>query len=195
MSLLAQKVHVTCFFKSRSLSLLCNFPYKISAVFKSYCVQNMQASLVAQRERIRRQCRRCGFDPWVGEIPWRRKWQTTPIFLPGKSYGQRSMAGYIQSTGLQESDTAEQLHHHQYRKYYIKNCWSLVWQIPHGATKPMCHDYWACLLEPARWLLELMPESPCSAKKEPRAPQLESSPHSPQLEKSLQATSSTAKNK
>jgi len=30
------------------------------------------------------QCRRCGFDPWVGKIPWRRKWQPTPVFLPGK---------------------------------------------------------------------------------------------------------------
>ena len=40
------------------------------------------------------QCRRCGFDAWVGKIPWRRKWQLTPVFLPGKSHGQRSLAGY-----------------------------------------------------------------------------------------------------
>ena len=43
------------------------------------------------------QCRRhkrCGFDPWGRKIPWRRKWQPTPIFLPGKFHGQRSMAGY-----------------------------------------------------------------------------------------------------
>ena len=33
------------------------------------------------------------FDPWVRKIPWRRKWQPTP-FLPGKSHGQRSLAGY-----------------------------------------------------------------------------------------------------
>ena len=38
------------------------------------------------------QCRRHGFDPWVGKIPWRRRWQPTPVFLPGKSYGQRSLA-------------------------------------------------------------------------------------------------------
>ena len=31
------------------------------------------------------QCRRCGFDPWVGKIPWRRKWKPTLVFLPGKS--------------------------------------------------------------------------------------------------------------
>ena len=40
------------------------------------------------------QCRRPRFNPWVGRIPWRRKWQPTPVFLPGKSHGQRSLAGY-----------------------------------------------------------------------------------------------------
>ena len=40
------------------------------------------------------QWRRGGFDPWVGKIPWRRKWQPTLVFLPGKSHGQRSLAGY-----------------------------------------------------------------------------------------------------
>ena len=39
------------------------------------------------------QCRRCGFDPWVGKIPWKRKWQPTPVFLPEKFYGQRSPVG------------------------------------------------------------------------------------------------------
>ena len=38
-----------------------------------------------------RRCRRPGFDPWVGKIPWNRKWQPTPIFLPGKFYGPRSL--------------------------------------------------------------------------------------------------------
>ena len=40
------------------------------------------------------QCRRCRVHPWVGKIPWRRKWQPTPAFLPGESHGQRSLAGY-----------------------------------------------------------------------------------------------------
>ena len=34
---------------------------------------------------------RLGFDSWVGKIPWGRKWQPTPVFLPGKSHGQRSL--------------------------------------------------------------------------------------------------------
>ena len=40
------------------------------------------------------QCKRCGFDPWVGKIPWWRKWQPTPELLLGKSHGQRSLMGY-----------------------------------------------------------------------------------------------------
>jgi len=40
------------------------------------------------------QCRRHRFDPWVGKIPRRRRWQPTPGFLPGKSQGQRSLEGY-----------------------------------------------------------------------------------------------------
>ena len=45
-----------------------------------------------------------GFDPSLRTIPWRRKWQPTPLFLPGKSHGQRSLVGYSLS-GCKESDT------------------------------------------------------------------------------------------
>ena len=41
-----------------------------------------------------RRLRRHGFNSWVGKTPWRRKWQLTPVFLPGESHGQRSLAGY-----------------------------------------------------------------------------------------------------
>ena len=40
------------------------------------------------------QCRRLEFNPWVREFPWRRKWQPTPVFLPGKSHGQRNLVSY-----------------------------------------------------------------------------------------------------
>ena len=40
------------------------------------------------------QCRRCGFNPRFGNIPWRRKWHPTPVFVPGKSHGQKSLVGY-----------------------------------------------------------------------------------------------------
>ena len=50
--------------------------------------------------------RRLEFDPWVGKIPWRRKWQPTPIFLPGKSQGQR----------IQRATVLEQLNNRRRKK-------------------------------------------------------------------------------
>ena len=43
--------------------------------------------------RICLQCRRPGFNPWVGKIPWKRAWEPIPVFLPGESNGQRSLVG------------------------------------------------------------------------------------------------------
>ena len=40
------------------------------------------------------QCRRLGFDSWVGKIPWKMEWLPTPEFLPGECHGQRSLTGY-----------------------------------------------------------------------------------------------------
>ena len=50
--------------------------------------------------------KRCGFDFWVGKMPWRRKWPPTPVFLSGESHGQRSLVGYS-SWGRRESDTTK----------------------------------------------------------------------------------------
>ena len=68
-------------------------------------------SLVAQRLKHLLQSQRAGFNPWVGKIPWRRKWQPTPVFLPGKYHGQTSLVGYS-PWGREESDMTEQLHFH-----------------------------------------------------------------------------------
>ena len=57
-----------------------------------------------------RRQKRCGFDPCVRKIPWRRTWQPTPVFLPGESHGQKSLVG----CGPQchkESDTTEATEH------------------------------------------------------------------------------------
>ena len=51
-----------------------------------------------------------GFNAWVWKIPWRREWQPTPVFLPGESHGQGSLAGYS-PWGLKESDMTEALKH------------------------------------------------------------------------------------
>ena len=51
---------------------------------------------------------RLSFDLWVRKIPWRRKWQPTPVLLPGESHGQRSLVGYSPE-GHKESDATERL--------------------------------------------------------------------------------------
>ena len=55
-------------------------------------------------------CRGHGFHLWVGKIPWRRKWQHTPIFLPGKFHGQRSLVGYS-PWGRKQLDTPKHAAH------------------------------------------------------------------------------------
>ena len=63
-------------------------------------------SVVKKKKYSACQCKRCGFDPWVRNIPWSRKWQPTPVFLPGKMHGQRSLEGYS-PWGCQESNMTE----------------------------------------------------------------------------------------
>ena len=61
-----------------------------------------------------------GFNPWIGKIPWRRAWQPTPVFLPGESYGQRSLAGNS-PWGHKDLDMTEAIEH---------ACTSLLNQLP-----------------------------------------------------------------
>ena len=73
------------------------------------------------------QCRRCKrhrFDPWVGKIPWKRKWQPTPVFLPGKFREKRSLVGYS-PWGHKESDVL--MPHYHSPCVCILSCFSRVW--------------------------------------------------------------------
>ena len=83
-----------------SLSPLVFFP-------SSFSLCPFGASLVAQMVKNQPETK-SGFDPWVGKIPWRTKWQATAVFLPGECHGQRSLVGYS-PWGHKESDTTEQL--------------------------------------------------------------------------------------
>ena len=57
----------------------------------------------------------CKFEPWIGQIPWRRKWQPTPVFLPGKFHGQRNLVGSSPwGHRVQHDWAAEQLCTHTY---------------------------------------------------------------------------------
>jgi len=50
-----------------------------------------------------RKCKRCGLNPWVEKMPWSRKWQPAPVFLPGKFHGQRSWWATVHG-GCKESE-------------------------------------------------------------------------------------------
>ena len=73
-------------------------------------------------ESVCLQCRRPGFNPWVGKNSWRRKWQPTPVLLPGESHGWRSLVGYS-PWGRKESDMTGRLH-------FLSFSFSLVAQKP-----------------------------------------------------------------
>ena len=89
--------------------------------------------------RIHLQCRTCGHHPWMRKIPWRRKWQPTPVFLPGKSCGQRSLAGYSPWGHKVRHDWAtEPLH--------LRSGWG-----PGKSHRESCN--W----KPGIWLLDLSP--------------------------------------
>ena len=85
------------------------------------------------------QCRRCGFNPWVGKIPWRRKWQPAPVFLPGKSHRQRSLAG-CSPWGRKESDTTERLNNNNNLNENILNK-HLTFQAGRILMKPKQLDW------------------------------------------------------
>ena len=78
----------------------------LKSLLQNHC---LKASIPSgsDSKKICLQCRRPSFSPWVREIPWRKEWQATPVFLPGQSHGQRSLVGY--SPGVRkEWDMTEQ---------------------------------------------------------------------------------------
>ena len=103
------------------LTLPCERGNYISAVFAFYanssevsCFLSSLFVLFYRDSDGKSVCQQCGrprFDPWVGKIPWRRKWQPTPVLLPGKSHGGRSLVGYS-PWGHKEMDTTKQRHFH-----------------------------------------------------------------------------------
>ena len=70
--------------------------------------------------RVCLQCRRPWFDSWVWKIPWRRKWQPSPVFLPGEFQGQRNLVGY-RPWCFKESDITGQLTHTNTCMYICTN--------------------------------------------------------------------------
>ena len=82
---------------------------------------------------------------------WRRKWQSTPVLLPGKSQGQRSLVGYS-PWGRKESDTTERLHFHFHKTNFpcfesvftnLLHCYNLVLWVVNVPVGRECLDQWA----------------------------------------------------
>ena len=87
----------------QNLRLIATGGYSTCISFHSISLQSLflwlskpvyWASQVTSGKEFACQCRRCRFNPWVQKIPWRRKWQPTPVFLAGAFHGQRSLVGY-----------------------------------------------------------------------------------------------------
>ena len=94
------------------------------------------------------------FNLWVRKIPWRRKWQPTPVLLPGESHGRRSLVGYS-PRGRKESDTTERLHFH----FHFGASWAgnkdtvlLYWTVKYTEAQPLAEDVctWQCM--PDTWI-------------------------------------------
>ena len=97
-----QKSRSRCFIVLWFLS-----PRKILYSLSYYTFYSISVGGTCGKESTRqcRRYRRCRFNPWIGKTPphWRKKWQPTPVFLPGESHGQRSLMGYSPQ-GRKESD-------------------------------------------------------------------------------------------
>ena len=78
---------------------------KVMSLLFNMLSKLVMTSLVAQRLKRLPTMQ----ETWVGKIPWRRKWQPTPVLLPEKSHGRKSLAGYS-PWGRKELDTTERLH-------------------------------------------------------------------------------------
>ena len=107
-------------------------------------------------KEIRLQCfrhRRRMFDPWVWKIPWRRAWQPTLVFLPGESYGQRSLTGYS-PWGHRESDTTEAAEHMR----TVKSTW--LSESSRGSSPfHSCPILWGFLGKTLIWTVFPFPKS------------------------------------
>ena len=108
-------------------------PLLCCSVFISYAHSDQSRGLPRwfRGKESTHQCRRHGFNPWVGKIPWRGEWLPTPVFLPGEFHEQRSPVGYS-PWGQKELDTNEQL--------TLSLAWSHVSCIPLGWVVMSHHE-------------------------------------------------------
>ena len=94
------------------------------------------------------QCRRhkgLKFDPWVRKFSWRRKWQPTPVFLPGEFHEQRSLAGYS-PWGCKELDMTERLSMHACKNDPSRHTYTQISILSSNKEKNYWYKQWrGCL--------------------------------------------------
>ena len=103
---LKTKILKAAWHSQREKKLLHLLKYLISTDWLTHTLNKKLLGLPwwLRQQRICLQCRRCGFDPWVRKISWRKEWLPTPVFLPEEPHGQRSLGG-PSPWGRKESDT------------------------------------------------------------------------------------------
>ena len=85
-----------------------------------------------------------GSIPGSGRFPWGRKWQPTPVFLPGESHGQTNLVGYSPQ-GHKESDTTERLHFHFRFQLELVQTPQVKGSVPQACLLPTSntsHKWW-----------------------------------------------------
>ena len=92
--------------------------YVVCYVIYAILYIGLSSRVSGKESSWQRRLRKLGFDPWVRNIPWRRKLQSIPVFLPGKFHGQRNLVGYS-SWSCKESETSEKVNMNTYIIYYI----------------------------------------------------------------------------
>ena len=100
------------------MSIALVMPWCVCDVPVCVCEHRWCSAKESTYQRKRR--KRDGFDPWVRKISCSRKWQPTPVFLPGNFQGQKSLAGYS-SSGCKELDMTEHTHN-THRRTCIHAC-------------------------------------------------------------------------
>ena len=91
------------------------------------------------------QCRRFGFKPWVRKIPWRRKWQPTPVFLPGNPMDRGAWRAAVQGVAESETWLSDWQHRHPPGDTWKWRCLEKQMIVASSSQKP-----WKLLSIPQR---------------------------------------------
>ena len=96
-----------------NISIWCGLRISLGSIWASQVVKKSTCQC--------RKHKRCRFNPWVGKIPWSRKWQPAPVFLPEKFQGQRSLVGYSPWVAKSQTQLSEHTHTHTHSRFNIRS--------------------------------------------------------------------------